>query len=569
MGGQERPDVQGRALQVALGYAVLGALWILFSDRIVAFYAGDDVVQLNWLQTYKGWAFVLVTAILVYLMAFRAIAALLASDARLRLAMQAAGQGLFDIDLASGVITVSPEYPRMLGFDPESFKETLATWHARLHPDDRQRAEDQLSRCLAGSLAACAVEARRKMSDGGWKWILSVGAVVERGESGLPRRMVGTHTDIDLLKRTDTALKRFRFIVDNAGQEVYLIRPDGTLLYANRAAAASLGYPPDTMAGMRIGDVDALYSSEVFRAHVEDLRRHSLPPFETMHKTSDGRQIPKEVRAAYFEVDGEGFVCGFAQDITHRREAEEAIRRLNQELECRVEERTKQLEAANHELESFSYSVSHDLKAPLRGIDGYSQILLEDHAARLDDDARVLIGNIRRGVHQMHDLIEDLLAYSRMERQALDERVIDLVALCDALLAGYGDEIVARRIRVSRPSGPVSIRADRDGLALILRNLLENAFKFTRESPQPEIELGIDNAPDAVRIRVRDNGIGFDMRYHDRIFDVFQRLHRVEAYPGTGVGLAMVKRAATRMGGRVWAESEPNAGASFFVELPQ
>lgn len=558
-----------RAAQVALGYALFGVLWVLFSDRIVAVYAGDDLARLNWLQTYKGWFFVFITAVFIYLMAYRALAALLASRARLQLAMQAAGQGFFDIDLVSGVIRVSAEYPRMLGFDPEGFSESLTSWRACLHPDDRDRADALLDRCLTGDASACAIEARRRAADGEWKWILSVGAVVERSDDGLPRRMLGTHTDIDLLKRTDTELRRFRFIVENAGQEVYLIRPDGTLFYANRAAAASLGYSPDAMVGMSIDEVDALYSREAFRAHVEDLRNQDVPPFETAHRACDGRKIPKEVKAVFLEVGGESFVCAFVHDITRRREAEDAIRQLNLELERRVVERTNQLVAANRELESFSYSVSHDLKAPLRAIDGYSQIMLEDYASGLDDEAQVLIGNIRRGVHQMHELIEDLLAYSRMEHQVMERREVDLSALIDALLAGHHDELAARQVQIISLPGHLSVRADRDGLTLILRNLLENALKFTREREHPVIEFGACAGTDSVRLWVRDSGIGFDMRYHDRIFDVFQRLHRAEDYPGTGVGLAMVKRAATRMGGRVWAESAPNAGACFYLELPQ
>lgn len=569
MDGQERRDVRLRAARVALGYALFGVSWVLFSDWIVGVYAGDDLARLNWLQTYKGWLFVFITALFVYVMTYRALVALLRSEARLRLAMQAAGQGLFDIDLVPGLVSVSPEYPRMLGFAPKGFDESFANWRSSLHPDDRERAEEQLNSCLNGSASACSIEARRRMADGGWKWILSVGAVVERGDDGVPRRMVGTHTDIDLFKRTDTALRRFRFIVEHAGQEVYLIRPDGTLFYANHAAAASLGYSPEAMIGLGIEEVDAMHSREAFCAHVDELRTQDVPAFETIHRARDGREIPKEVKAVFLEVGGECFVCAFVHDISRRREAEASIRRLNQELEHRVLERTTQLEAANHELESFSYSVSHDLKAPLRAIDGYSQILLEDHASGLDDDAQVLIGNIRRGVHQMHELIEDLLAYSRMERQVLESREIDLAALLDVLLAGRSDEIVARQMRITRMTEPFVMCADREGMTVILRNLIENAFKFTRDCPQPLVEFGACREAGFVRLWVRDNGIGFDMRYHERIFDVFQRLHRAEDYPGTGVGLAMVKRAAVRMGGRVWAESAANAGACFYLELPQ
>ena len=254
--------------------------------------------------------------------------------------------------------------------------------------------------------------------------------------------------------------------------------------------------------------------------------------------------------------------------------SELALNALNADLEHRVGERTTQLEMANRELESFSYSVSHDLKAPLRGVDGYSQILLLDHADQLDDEGRELIGNIRDGVAQMHMLIEDMLAYSRMERRALDARVMPLEPIVRSIVdqretASVGDDPAAQIEIVHDVGTDLAARIDRDGFALALRNLLENAIKFSRTSAAPRIEIGARASDGRVLLWVRDNGIGFDMQYHDRIFDIFQRLHRAEDYPGTGVGLALVRKAVSRMGGRVWAESEVGRGATFFLELPR
>ena len=220
-------------------------------------------------------------------------------------------------------------------------------------------------------------------------------------------------------------------------------------------------------------------------------------------------------------------------------------------------------------MEAFSYSVSHDLKAPLRGIDGYSRLLWEDYQDHLDDDGRVLLGNVRQGAAQMHQLIDDLLAYSRLERRALDEGEIEIVPIVEGLLAERAEEIRVRGVRVDLDVPDVAVRADRDGFAQAMRNLLSNALRYTAEAPEPRIEIGGRLEAARCVLWVRDNGIGFDMQYHDRIFEIFQRLHRQEEYPGTGIGLALVRKAMQRMGGRVWAESSPGAGATFFLELPR
>lgn len=272
------------------------------------------------------------------------------------------------------------------------------------------------------------------------------------------------------------------------------------------------------------------------------------------------------------ESDSDGAprkVSGTLLDVTAVKHGEDALRRLNADLETRVTERTHQLEDANRELESFSYAVSHDLKGPLRGIDGYSQILLEDHRERLDDEGRRLLANIRRGVAQMHELIEDLLAYSRIERRPLDSSIVAVPQLVHEVLDGLAHEIAATGVDVKVAIPPLELSLDRNGLGLVLRNLISNALKFSSTAAPPRVEIGADLDEGRARLWVRDNGIGFDMKYHDRIFEIFQRLHRAEDYPGTGVGLALVRKAMQRMGGTVWAESEPGRGSTFFLEFPR
>jgi signal transduction histidine kinase len=252
-----------------------------------------------------------------------------------------------------------------------------------------------------------------------------------------------------------------------------------------------------------------------------------------------------------------------------RRRAKEALDQLNAELETRIEHRTSALNAKSRELESFAYSVAHDLKAPLRGIDGYSRILLEDYAKSLDDDGRTFLQTIQNSTEEMNQLIDDLLAYSRLERRELQTDRIQLAPLVNALIDEKKREANGHPIDFVVDVNGGTVLADTSGLGQSLRNYLDNAIKFTSAIAQPRIEVGATEGERSCVLWVKDNGIGFDMKYHDRIFDIFQRLNVPEEYPGTGVGLAIVRKAMERMGGRAWAESTPGEGATFYLEIPK
>ena len=254
------------------------------------------------------------------------------------------------------------------------------------------------------------------------------------------------------------------------------------------------------------------------------------------------------------------------KDITERKYAEEALRDAKVNLEHKVNERTSQLVAKSKELENFCYSVSHDLRAPLRGIAGYSRLLLESYHECLDEEGRGFLKNVGVATTHMGSLIEDLLSYSKLERRKLSTTAVRLSSFLSQLLDQFKDSIA--NVRLTVKVDDLRVNADPDGLAIALRNLIDNALKFSRFVPEPAIEILAQRADGYCILSVRDNGIGFDMRFYHKIFEIFQRLHRAEDYPGTGIGLAMVHKAMERMGGRVWAESEMGGGSVFYLKLP-
>ena len=285
-------------------------------------------------------------------------------------------------------------------------------------------------------------------------------------------------------------------------------------------------------------------------------------------KRQDGSPVwVRTASRAVRDASGAGeYLEGFVHDISERKQAEEEIHQLNAGLERRVAERTVDLEAANKELEAFSYSVSHDLRAPLRAVDGFSRILLEDHAPQLDADGKRLLDVVRSNARQMGRLIDDLLSFSRSGRQEIARSSIDMESLVKAAF----DDLKAADEAISFAVGPLP---PADGDPSLMRqvwvNLISNALKFTRPKAERVIDISGRAEPGRVVYSVKDNGVGFDVAYANKLFGVFQRLHSSQEFEGTGVGLALVQRIVHRHGGEVGAEGRVGEGATFSFSLPR
>jgi len=390
--------------------------------------------------------------------------------------------------------------------------------------------------------------------------------------------MISTVQDVTARKRAEEALReseeRSRVIAETASDVIISIDEKSTMLFVNRAAQRIFGYTVEELLGQQLTILMPEYLRHVHKAgierYVETGQKHigwEAVELTGLHK--NGSEIPLEVSFNEYRRDGKHLFTGIVRDITERKRAEREIRKLNEDLERRVIERTAQLEMVNKELETFSYSVSHDLRAPLRHIGGYIDLVGKKVSSALDEEARRYMSIVGESAKKMGILIDELLTFSKMGRVEMLKSKVDLGGLVKEAIEQLQAETRGREIRWDISSLPV-VDGDASLLRLVITNLVSNAVKFTRTRTLAQIEISCNPTNEREHVfSIHDNGVGFDMQYADKLFGVFQRLHRADEFEGTGIGLANVRRIIHRHAGRTWAEASPDGGATFCFSLPQ
>ena len=363
-------------------------------------------------------------------------------------------------------------------------------------------------------------------------------------------------------------------ILDSAQDGIISIDHHGLILEFNPAAQRIFDYSRNEVIGREMAGLIVPPSlREQHRLGLAHYLASGEGPvlgkrIELTAQRADGAVFPVELSITRIASEDPPTFTGFVRDITERKRAEEEIRRLNRELEQRVVERTAQLEAVNKELEAFSYSVSHDLRGPLRGIAGYSAILLEDHEDKLDQEGKRVLGVIQSETQRMSCLIDELLNFARLGRQQLKCSSLDMETLAKVVFQELTAFLSEPKPQLDLKALPPA-RGDPGLMRQVFANLVSNGVKFSRHREVPRIEIGGHSDAELSTYYVKDNGVGFDPKYSNKLFGVFQRLHRNDEFEGTGVGLALVQRIVQRHGGRTWAEAKLDEGATFYFTIPK
>lgn len=492
------------------------------------------------------------------------------SQQRLELLVNSSPLGLIEWDMEFRIKTWTPSAERIFGYTqaeaigkqayelivPEKFRADVNVVWAKLVTQKKETRSINQNLRKDGQLITC-------------EWF-------NTPLIGTDGRQIGVTSlieDITEKKQIEEDLKREQTVTQAILRSVpgllYLYDVEGHLLRWNKAHETLTGYSAEELSRMTLMDwyKDSPEDINSISAGVEKAFQNGYAEADGNLQTKSGKRIPFHFNAVYLEIDGKPYIVGIGIDMTEILKATEEIKRLNAELEGRVEERTAQLASANKELEAFAYSVSHDLRAPLRAIDGFSRILAEDYSSLLGQEGQRVCGVIQDNTRRMNQLIDDILSFSRLGRTEMNFGTVHMTTLAQTVYEEL-DRLKPNPDRRWVLNDLPDTFGDQTMIRQIWVNLISNAIKYSSKVENPVIEVGFIEKDGKRAYYVKDNGAGFDMKYAGKLFGVFQRLHSEKDFEGTGVGLALVQRIISRHGGSIWAEAEVGKGATFYFTLP-
>lgn len=532
------------------------------------------------------------------------------SELRWKFALEGAGDGVYDWNPEKDEVYFSPQYKAMLGYRDADFPNKSDEWERRIHPEDRERVKETLNQYLKGLLSEYQSEYRLLHRKGHYIWVLARGKIVSTAIDGTPLRMLGTHTDITRQKEDEVARRiaemRYGSLLENMTDGYLMMSLDGHFMEFNKAFVSMLGYQTFQLKRFTVKDITPpqWHVTEDSIINGKTLRQGFSGVYEKEFVRADGSVFPVELNLFLVRDAGGKAVglWGIVRDITQRKRASLELLKMQEDLEIKVAQRTRELELrsrelaenemalinliedlnlkteelerrtneldqANKELEAFTYTVSHDLRAPLRAINGFTGMLSEDYSTYLDEKGLHICDVISENTKRMGQLIDDLLAFSRLSRSDLNPASIDMKRIAEATFREAAPGELADRITFVCDDLDEA-HADPAMMKQVWMNLISNAVKFSSKKDHPRIEISSISFPEKIEYEIKDNGAGFDMQFSSKLFGVFQRLHTIKEFDGTGVGLAIVKRIIERHGGSIKAVGKPGEGAVFTFSLP-
>ncbi len=491
-------------------------------------------------------------------------------------ALESTIDAVWDFNPINNTVHFTRHWEAMLGYDRGELANDIAIWESHMHPQDRAQADETLRQYLRGELEAFDTIVRMRTKNGTYIWVKDRGIVVERNEKGTPTRIVGTLKNIDCEVRAQETARRNAILLDEvfnaAPVGLAIVDRDRKLIRANAKKLEMTGASNSV-------ELERLQRELIF--YHDDGTRYSegeappvisLPDFEKSHGETYGVSVSPDQPIRWVSVSSRyiaplDVVVRVTIDITELAEAQKALHEMANMLEQKVRLRTLELEEINQELEAFSYSLSHDLKAPLVRAEGWLNIVSQQFRQSIGEKGGEQLQFIRREIAAMTQMCEAMLQLANVSQPALSFARVDLTDVAAQILADLRLEYAESQFE-THVAPALEVRADPTLVRVLLRNLLENAVKYSQYRNPAHIEFNATTSYDQATYCISDNGVGFDMQYADRLFAPFQRLHSEKDFPGTGIGLATAQRIVHRHGGKIWAQSQAEHGTSMYFTLP-